>query len=224
MSAALSTIYCISGMGADERIFNNLELPHFNLQHIPWIVPKKVESLQEYAKRMSEPITEQSPIILGVSFGGIIAIEIAKQIKAKKIIIISSVKKKNELPVWMQIAGRWKLDSVFPVKPFRLINPILNKRLGVSNEEEKKLVNAYRKSTDPVYLNWAVHQVLSWKNETYPENLVHIHGDKDNIFPVKNIAANHVIKGGTHMMIYNRAKEIADYIEKIIQSPMHPHN
>ena len=203
-------------MGADERIFKNLEIPSFKLKHIPWIVPKKDESLKAYANRMSEPITEPSPIILGVSFGGIISIEIAKQIQAKKIIIISSIKSKNELPAFIQIAAKWKLDSIFPLRPFPLINPILNRRLGVSSEAEKKLVNAYRKSTDPVYLNWAVRQVINWKNETYPKNLVHIHGDKDNIFPVKNIEADHVIKGGTHMMIYNRAGEISDFIEKVI--------
>jgi hypothetical protein len=45
---------------------------------------------------------------------------------------------------------------------------------------------------------------------------VHIHGDNDKIFPVKKIKPTHIIEGGTHMMIYNRAKEIGGCVEKVI--------
>src|ERR1051325_170514 len=208
-----SIIYCISGMGADERVFNNLELSNHQLKYIPWIQPLKNEGIQEYAKRMSLAITDPNPVILGVSFGGIMAIEIAKQRNFKNIIIISSVKSKNEIPGWMKATGSWKLDKIFPLKPFPLINSFLNDRLGVSNEEEKKLVDDYRGKTDPVYLNWAVHQVLNWQNEFLPNNLLHIQGSNDKIFPVKHVNATYVINGGTHLMIYNRAAEISKIID-----------
>ena len=210
-----SIIYCISGMGADERIFKNLELFNFQLRHIPWMQPKTHEGIQDYANLMSMEITEPAPVLLGVSFGGIIAIEIAKQKQVEKIIIISRVKSKNEMPVWMRTAGSWKLDKMLPLKPFPLINSFLNDRLGVSNEDEKKLVNEYRKKTDPVYLNWAVDQVLNWQNEFIPRNLMHIHGSKDKIFPVKFVDATHVIQYGTHLMIYNRAAEVSKIINDI---------
>ena len=208
-----SIIYCISGMGADERVFKNLKLSGFQLKYIPWIQPLKNEEIQEYAKRMSLAITNPSPVILGVSFGGIMAIEIAKQKNFKNIIIVSSVKSKMEIPGWMRATGSWKLDKILPLKPFPLINSFLNDRLGVSNEEEKKLVDDYRGKTDPVYLNWAVHQVLNWQNEFLPNNLLHIQGSNDKIFPVKYVNATHVINGGTHLMIYNRAAEISKIID-----------
>ena len=145
------------------------------------------------------------------------AIEIAKQKQVKKIILVSSVKSKNEMPLWMRTAGGWKLDKIFPLKPFQIISPILNDRLGVSNEEEKKLVNLYRKKINPVYLNWAVHQVLNWQNESLIHNLIHIQGSKDKIFPPKYVDATHVIKDGTHLMIYNRAAEISKIIDAEVQ-------
>jgi hypothetical protein len=87
-----------------------------------------------------------------------------------------------------------------------------NKRLGVTNKEERDMVRNYRKNVDPLYLEWAVHQVINWRNKWQPDHIVHIHGDKDKIFPVKRIAGGHIIKGGTHFMIYNRAEEISNLI------------
>jgi pimeloyl-ACP methyl ester carboxylesterase len=207
-----SVIYCISGLGAGEKIFDNLKVNDIELRHISWIQPLKKEKIEAYAVRMAAAIQEPAPLLLGVSFGGMMAIEIAKQFPVRKLFVVSSVKSVNELPVWMKNAGRLQLNKIFPVKPFRLIEPISNNRLGISCDEEKRIVRAYRRSADPAYLNWAVDQVLNWRNNWQPDNLIHIHGDKDKIFPIKKITATHVVKGGTHLMIYNRAQEISQII------------
>jgi esterase/lipase len=207
------TIYCISGLGADEKVFCNLQLNGHELRYIPWLRPHKKESIENYARRMMEKIQQPSPILLGVSFGGMIGIEIAKQMKLKKLFIISSIKSSTELPRWMRITGRLQLHKMLPVRSYKITEKIDNDRLGVSNEEERRMVQAYRNAADPVYLTWAIDQVLNWKNDWHPDNIIHIHGDKDKIFPVKKLAATHVVKEGTHLMIYNRAAEISEYIE-----------
>ncbi len=206
-------LYCISGLGADEKIFSNLQINGYQLIYIPWIRPHNNERIEEYAKRMSEYIKEDSPVLLGVSFGGMMGIEIAKQIKLQKLIIVSSIKSTKELPVWMKLAGSLLLHKLFPVRPNKFTEKIDHDRLGVSTADEKEMVRAYRKSADSVYLDWAFHQVLNWKNNWQPDNLIHIHGDKDKIFPIKKVDPTHIIKEGTHMMIYNRAREISECIE-----------
>lgn len=205
-------IYCISGLGADEKVFTNLELNAHDLRHIPWLRPKKKETIVGYASRMREQISESPAILLGVSFGGMIGIEIAKQIQLEKLIIVSSIKNAKELPSWMKYVGQLQLNKFLPIRSYKFIEKIDNDRLGVSNEEERKMVQAYRRAADRVYMNWAVNEVLNWKNDWLPENIVHIHGDKDKIFPIKKIAASHVVKNGTHLMIFNRGKEISEFI------------
>lgn len=209
-------IYCISGLGADEKVFCNLQLNGHKLVHIPWLVPKKKEDLQSYAARMASFIKDPSPVLLGVSFGGMVGIEIAKQMELKRLIIISSIKSTNELPRWMKIAGKIKLNKVLPVKSTKLTEALDNNRLGVATKEEKIMVRNYRKNANPVYVDWAINQVINWKNDWHPGHIVHIHGDRDKLFPIKKIAATHVINGGTHMMIYNRASEIGNYIESLL--------
>lgn len=207
-------IYCISGLGADDKIFINLHLNGYILKHVPWLRPDKKESIDEYANRMARQIKDPFPVVLGVSFGGMIGIEIARLMPLRKLIIVSSIKSTHELPRWMKIAGTLYLNRLVPIRSFKVTEKIDNDRLGVSNEAERDMVREYRRKADPVYLEWAVDQVLNWRNEWMPEGIVHIHGDKDKIFPLKKVTANHIIKDGTHMMIFNRAEDISDIITR----------
>jgi pimeloyl-ACP methyl ester carboxylesterase len=207
-------IYCISGLGADEKIFTNLHINGYELKYIPWIRPHKKESLAGYAKRLSEYIKEDAAVLLGVSFGGMMGIEIAKQKPLQKLIIVSSIKSVSELPRWMKTAGKLKLDKVVPVSLHKYAERIGNARLGVSNNEEKEMVRAYRKNADLVFVDWAITQIVNWKNDWQPDSLIHIHGDRDKIFPIKKVKPTYIIKEGTHMLIYNRAAEIGEFIQK----------
>lgn len=165
---------------------------------------------------MAEKIENPSPVLLGVSFGGMVAIEIAKQRNVEKIIIISSVKSSAELPQWMKITGRFQLHKLLPTRSYKFTEKFDNDRLGVSNNAEREFVNQYRKNSDPVYLNWAIHQVLNWENDWCPPGIVHIHGDKDRIFPIKKLKPTHIIKEGTHIMIINRGEELSQCINSIV--------
>lgn len=77
------TLYLIGGLGADERVFKYLNI-NVKTQIINWILQEPNEELKSYAKRLTEQINKNEEFaILGVSFGGIIAIEMAKFIRPK---------------------------------------------------------------------------------------------------------------------------------------------
>ena len=83
-------IYCISGLGADEKMFSKFEFAGHEIHFVKWITPQEKESIEAYAKRMRQQIVHDDPILIGLSFGGIICIEISRQIKTELILIISS--------------------------------------------------------------------------------------------------------------------------------------
>jgi pimeloyl-ACP methyl ester carboxylesterase len=213
----MKTIYCISGLGADERAFSKLKINGFKLKVIPWLMPHPGETIEQYATRMRADITAENPILMGLSFGGMICTEIAKQIPVDKIIIISSIKSSKELPLWMKTVAALKLNKIVPLKSTKLTQPIQNKMLGVQSEEEKSLVASLRREADLPYTKWAVHQAINWKNDWHHPKIYHIHGDKDNMFPIKNIKADYTIKDAGHFMIMNRADEVSDCINTILQ-------
>ena len=77
---------------------------------------------------------------------------------------------------------------------------------------EKNLLKDIIKNTDKHFLKWALHQIMSWKNENYSENIVHIQGDSDLILPHNFIKYDYLIKGGTHFMTLNQSKKIEQII------------
>ncbi len=213
----MKTIYCISGLGADEKVFSKLKIEGYRLQFINWLKPLPEETLQQYAARMRQDIKEQDPILIGLSFGGIMCTEIAKQIPVKKIIIISSIKLSQELPFWLRAVAKLSLHKIFPLRSTRLTAPFQNRFLGVHAPDEKKIAAYYRKHADQDYTRWAVDKVVNWKNDWQHPHLFHLHGDKDKMFPIKNITPTYVLHGGGHFMIMNMADEISRYINLILQ-------
>ena len=210
-------IYCISGLGADERVFHKMKFPGYELHFINWVTPDKNESIYAYAEKLLLQIHHKNAVFIGLSFGGMMCIEISKKIETELIILISSAKNKNEIPLWMRLSGKLKLNRIFPMRSFKLIEPLEDYNLGVETAEEKEMVHTYRKNIDQAYANWAINNILNWKNKGVHENLYHIHGDKDRIFSVKKVNPDHIIKGGGHFMILNKSEQVNSCISSILQ-------
>ena len=210
-------IYCISGLGADERVFSKFQFPQHEIHFIKWIIPEKNESIESYAKKLIAQISHDNPILIGLSFGGMMCIEIAKQIKTEFIIIISSIKSKNQLPLWMKLTAKLKLNRLLPMRSFLLIEPLEDYNLGVTTKEEKAIAHEYRRNVDTRYSNWAVDKLVNWKNKTIPENLYHIHGTSDRIFSIKRTDPDYTIHNGGHLMIMNKSEEVNKCILSILQ-------
>jgi len=210
------TIYCISGLGADEKAFSKLHIPGYELTVMQWLQPLPKETLPQYAARMREKITDPSPVLIGLSFGGVLCAEIAKQIPIEKIIIISSIKHSGELPFWLRTVAKLSLHKIFPLRSTRLTQPFQNFTLGIRTAEDKALAVFYRKNADMVYINWAVNEVINWKNTAVHPNLFHIHGSADRMFPIKYIQPHYTIKGGGHFMIRDKAAEVSAFISEAL--------
>lgn len=215
-------VYCISGLGADERIFCKLQVPDTHFQYIRWEQPLTNELISDYAGRLCKQVVNHRPVLLGVSFGGMMAIEMAKLIPVDKVILISSIKSFRELPRWMRVMGKHKFDRILPsrplhsIRPLKALRPVQNYFLGTESEEERAIANHFRDNVDPLYLRWAINQVLNWRNDWQPPNIYHIHGAKDHIFPLKKVKPTHVVRNAGHFMIMNRCEEISQILEDIL--------
>jgi esterase/lipase len=205
--------YCISGLGADERVFEALQLKH-EVVPIHWLTPYPKETLTDYCQRLLQQIDTRVPFLLiGVSFGGMIACEMNRFIQPEHTIIISSAARASELPLSYKIMGKIKLAKWMP--EFMIFPPLflLNYLFDVQTTEDKTLIKNISKDTDPVFARWAIDKITHWTNDVVPVNLVRIHGNKDKVLPYYK-AADYVIQNGGHFMIVNRAEEISALINK----------
>ena len=161
------TVYFISGLDADERVFQKLSLPQdWNIKHLSWIEPLRKESLSSYSHRISAGInTSENFVLVGLSFGGIVAVEVSKIIKPRLIILISSAATKSELPAIAHFFAKTKLDALIPASLLRIPNAFMYWLFGTKSSQEKQLVRQSILNTSSCFLMWAIHQIINWKNE-----------------------------------------------------------
>ncbi len=212
-------LYFVPGLAASIDIFEHLELPDntYEIHYLDWLVPlSESETLSAYAARMCDRIKHDNPVLIGVSFGGIMVQEMSKIVSTKKTVIISSVKTKHELPRRLQIAKATKAYKLFPTKAIVNIESFAKYAFGSAAQKRIDLYRKYLSMRDEIYLPWAVYNVLHWQQETALPNIVHIHGDADGVFPIKHIKNCTIIEGGTHVMILNKAKKISELLVAII--------
>ena len=213
----MQPIYFISGLGADERVFRLLNLPGYELHYIVWEQPEKNETLAEYTARLLPQIKSEAPVIIAVSFGGIIAQEMARLIPIKKLVIISSLKNRNELPPLYKFASAIRLNRIIPALFFKRSTWITDIFFGVKGTSEKNLLKNILQSTDTAFLKWAIEQALHWKPDSTPFDITHIHGTNDMILPIKYIRPDYRIEGGGHLMVLNKAREVSAILREVLK-------
>jgi len=218
MKVPKTHIYFVPGLAASSKIFEFLTLPEkFKLHYLEWLIPlSDKESIEDYAGRMAHLITEENVVLVGVSFGGIVVQEMRKHLSTKKVIIISSVKSIYELPKRLRFIQKTKVYKLFPTKVITNIEEFSIYAFGEKAKNKVEIYKKYLSVRNSNYLNWAIYNVLHWQQKTTSENLLHIHGTNDNIFPIKHIKNCIEVKNGTHVMILNKAKTISKIIEEAI--------
>ena len=210
-------VYFVPGLAANTKIFEHISLPEndVELHFIDWLLPTSInESIEEYAARMCKAIKHENPILVGVSFGGIMVQEMSKIIYCKKVIIISSIKSNKELPKRLKLA---QITGIYKLFPSEIIANIESYEHYFFNDYLKKraeLYKIYLCIRDKKYLQWSIYNVLHWQQKEPLKNTIHIHGSDDEVFPAKHIKNYIKIDKGTHIMILNKAKTISKILEK----------
>ncbi len=206
------TVYAIPGLGVDERIFYDLELDA-KMVYLNWIEPRPHDSASSYARRLAEKIEHgEDCILLGLSFGGVMAQEIARIRPVKQLVLLSTMKSSEEKPLQMELMrhiplyylskGNWRVEFFAKFAPL----------FGIEDKEDIALIKDMFLQFDDNYRMWAIKTICEWEGEEPKLPFIHIHGNKDKVFPIKNIKGPRIVKGGNHYMVKQRAKEVSELI------------
>ncbi|MDB3938381.1 alpha/beta hydrolase [Flavobacteriaceae bacterium] len=212
-------IYLMPGMSANPLIFKRIKFSDekYEIHFLKWAKPVLNESIENYSKRLLDFIKHKNPILIGVSFGGLIVQEISKLIDVEKVIIISSIKSNRELPLYMKSAKFLKLYNYFPLKLFDDVFNI-SKSLKINKIYKKlDLIDKYLSVRDENYLKWAIREILNWKQEKPLQEVIHIHGDKDLTFPISLIKDCIIVPGATHALILTKYRWLNKNLSLIIE-------
>jgi pimeloyl-ACP methyl ester carboxylesterase len=220
-------VYCLSGLGADERLFSKLQLPGVELHFVKWQVPHPSDTLETYALKLSAQIAHQEVVLLGVSFGGMLASALLQQqattpgskpFHIRNAFLVSSCSHAGQLPWYIRLAGQSGLCHAVPYR-FAQHTNWLNRVIFDfrSSGEELYFKRIMLQQTHSSLLRHAVRMIGCWKQNTRPQGIIHIHGTADKLLPFRLVQADYAIEQGGHFMIWNRASEIIEIISRQIQ-------
>ena len=214
----MSKVFLIAGIGADTRIYRNIDLKRHEVICVDWIEPHVNDTLGTYAKKLiSRYSITGGSIVIGNSLGAMIAVEIGKVLPLKQIIIISGIKSIEEAPPYFKFFRALPVYKLIPGKLIPMLGFMIQPVFGHMSAEDIWLFKDMLSKSSPLFLKWAMTAALRWDNTAILENIIHITGDKDRVFPLRYIRNAIVIIGGTHIMVYDRAKEINSILENKVK-------
>ena len=202
----LPRTYFIPGLGADRRLFKGLRRQGWEFEVLEFMAPEKDETLESYGKRMAQRIDDSEPFLLGgVSLGGMVSMEACKHVRPEHVILISSVKNRRELPFYFKAFRYLPVQKALPAHWFKLIAP---KNPFPMAADDRAILEGMRRDMDFEFVKWAVNAVVNWRNKEVPENLIHIHGTRDLMFPPVLLGEHTKLKKGSHVMVLDRAEDL----------------
>ena len=206
--AALPAFYLFPGLGADERVFRFLRLPG-QCHVIKWLLPQPfAEPLPHYAARLAEAVPpDQACWLVGVSFGGVLALEVARLRPLARVVLISSFAGPAELPWLGRVARATGLYRLLPPQLLPRLPALASWFFGVKTTRDRQLLTQILRDTDPGFTRWAIARLLQWPGRAWPA-AIRIHGTEDRLLPAGAAHSQYLLPGG-HLIIISRAAEIS---------------
>jgi len=206
--------YCISGIGANEKVFHQLKLD-FDYVPIKWVPTEASETLKDYAFKLCEQVDTSEPFVLiGVSYGGMLATEMNKLIHPEKTILISSTATRKELPWILRFLGRIKIILLVPSIFFTVPPFIIFWFFGINTMEGKRMIGEIIRGIDKKFTKLSVKKILEWENMEVAPNTLRIHGDKDRLLPAPLNVEYIEVENAGHFMIGNRVEEVSEILNR----------
>ncbi|MBR0192149.1 MAG: alpha/beta hydrolase [Thermoguttaceae bacterium] len=198
----------IPGLGADARVFEEYVKAFPDSVVLEWLPPTPTENLETYARRLARSVTPSPPcIVVGLSFGGMLAPYIAEELGAEYCVLLASAKSGRDFPRWY-CTGRflfrwcpWFVPMLIILAKFEV--RILNWKDG---SKWQSVCDQFVKSSTKQmfhFLRMMLDRAFESSHEV-PERktpILQVHGKKDRLIPIKNVQPDVVIPGGGHLFL-----------------------
>jgi pimeloyl-ACP methyl ester carboxylesterase len=218
----MAKIYVIPALACDERLFRDIDFSDHTVIYIKYQLPEPDDTLPFYAKRLAVKIDTSEPFyLIGVSFGGMCASEIARKLNPVKTILISTAKGADELPFFIKMFSYFPLYRIIPQNLIISLSVMVKYFFGRLEKRDLKILTEMLSRWPDQYLNRCIGCIVSWKSLSFDlsgKNIVHYQGSLDRVIPAKNIRNVKLVQNATHFMVLNKADEINRIIREEINT------
>jgi pimeloyl-ACP methyl ester carboxylesterase len=206
----------VPGLNGDHRVFSQQSLAFPDALIVAWIAPRADEGLQQYAARLARSLDLSGPcVVAGVSFGGIVALEMARYLDARMCILIASSRDPQGLPYILRLLRPVAARVPLPLVTGSVIAgwatacaalPDVRRRIRRLSPEQK------------TFQRWALRALLTWHPTTPAAcSILQVHGDRDNRFPDGASRAERVVHGAGHLVTLTHGDEVNQILQGAVQ-------
>lgn len=205
----------LPGIGGDARLFNGQRGVR-DIRPLEWLPPAHPrEPLTQYAKRLAQTIHVTEPFDLGgASFGGMIALELARHIEPRHLILFGSCRSPDAIaPSLRALRSFVSISPDRLIHPPRILQPVIARWFGAATPAHAGLFAQMLAATPPSFIRWASTALFSWPGvRQLPMPIHHVHGARDRLIPVRRVTPDHVIAEAGHLLNVTHPDAVNDFL------------
>ena len=213
-------IYCFPGQGADFRLFDSIRVDTalFELAFVEYGTPEKWMNMKDFACSLINEIdTSRQYVLLGVSLGGMICVELNESLNTWKTNLISSAQNRNELPARYRFQRAIPLYKLFPKRILLIGSKIMQPIVEPDRKKNKETFKDMLNKKEAAYMKRTIHLIINWERDTNTKIIYQIHGNKDHTLPLRYIKnPDFIVENGSHMMTLTRGTDISNILNQIL--------
>jgi pimeloyl-ACP methyl ester carboxylesterase len=221
-----TTLILLPGLGVDCRLFEPQRKDFPDLVCPTWPDPKPRESLESYAERLAALIPRTRPLLLGgISFGAMLAAQMATQVKPDALILISGCTTPSEVAAPLRAAALAMkfVPTLVGDQALAMAPPFFVRALGPMSRQDREFLASLSDALPFSFSRWGTQAILRWRGSPpAPCPTFRIHGDKDGIIPLRKDTAKDprttIIRGAGHVPSVSHPGEVNAAIRRVMDS------
>jgi hypothetical protein len=207
-----------SGLGLDARYVTPPFALPFELYVPPWIDPLPNESLESYAQRIIPTLKideSQEYYIGGVSFGGMVALEVSRHLNPRAVFLISSCPSYRQVSWLVRFPGKVIAPRVTAnfVKHFLWLAPLAIRLTGPLHRDQRNLLIDIWNNANLEVMRWGAMIMTQWEfTHTLKVPIHEMHARYDLFIPLSGVNPDAIVENGWHAFNLTHPRAMFDFI------------
>jgi pimeloyl-ACP methyl ester carboxylesterase len=211
----MPVVHLLPGFTLDRACYSKLNLPEEQFRFTDFIPVEGNETLPEYALRMAEAMKFKSgDIVGGHSLGGMLALEIARQRHASKVLLLSSCTHRRFVHQPFRTSMRLaRLTPVGAMRSFFIHLPVFLRGKGLYDLDSEQFIREIVERFPTELFQTLPGLVVRWKGCEPAAPCAAMHAENDWLIrPPSHLPGLKLLPGSHHIIMVSQPEAVRNFL------------